>query len=116
MLAATKSMIPHFCIRNWTCLVPKSDNIFFITSDHPVLPFDPNIEDETFVPGFIEKSTDIFFPISPRMCLLATYRFDETTLEIDDNNVVWINKMLSNWSFKYLFSCNRNYELLFGFN
>jgi len=112
MIESTKLVIPHFANRNWVSLIPKSKNMFFITSDHPVLPFNSEIKDENTVPGFAQKETDIYFPISPKLCLLATYKFAETTIEIEDNKVSWINQMFLFWAHRYIFSCSRKFNQL----
>jgi len=109
MIKPLKKMIPHFAVRNWTFLIPENESDYFITSDHPVFPFDSNCNYELNVPGFIEDETDIYFPISPNICLLASFRLNEEFINIEHNDVRWINNNHINWAERYIFTGNKNF-------
>lgn len=113
MLQAVKKTLPHLCIRNWTFLISGSPNCFFITSDSPVLLYNEGIQDDNFIPGFLDKKTDIIFPLSPTMCLYASFNVRDCFWKIPESAVKVINKKIADSCHKYYFSSSHSYERLF---
>lgn len=113
MLQAVEKTIPSLCIRNWAFLYLTSPNCFFITSDSPVLLHDDDIKDINFMPGFLDERTDIVFPLSPNMCLYASFNVKEGFWPIPDATVRVLNRKLSTSCHRYFFSKTKIYECLF---
>jgi hypothetical protein len=62
----------HFACRNW--YLWKSKNANFITSDHPIILINDEVENKLTCVGIGRKNTDFIFPLSPTLCLFGTYR------------------------------------------
>ena len=114
MLEMTKKMIPYVYQRNWTLLIPKEDNRFFITSDNPVLFYNKNINNQNYMPGYAVSDTDIIFPISPKHCLYISYNTKEVIQKILTCNVISLNQKIANNCHKYVFSNIDKYNILFS--
>lgn len=114
MIMLTIQIIPFLYERNWCFITPESGKRFFITSDNPVLLYNSEIKDSEFIPGLAFKNTDIFFPISPRVCLCASFSIDEGKKEICDADVVFINRKIANNCNRYIFANTDNLEILFA--
>lgn len=113
MLQAAKQMIPLLAIRNWLFIKPSTNNRFFVTSDHPVLLYDRNIDNRYFMPGIAEKNTDIIFPISPQICFYGSFYVNEGITLASEEEVVFINNLIASTCRKYVFSNQNNFHILF---
>lgn len=73
-LTLADKLAPMFFDMNWSLMAPK--NGFFITSDNPVVRC---VDPKTVHPfygdhGFLNKTVEITFPLSPKLLLLLTWR------------------------------------------
>lgn len=114
MIQSSKQMIPLIALRNWLFLVPKSGNRYFITSDFPMFLFDPKVDYRVFVPGILDKETDIIFPITPKLCFYASNKVDNGLIEIEDDQVTGLNRTILGNCNKYIFSNTNDYNILFN--
>lgn len=72
-------LAPMFFDMKWSLIIPKSG--FLITSDNPVI---RRVDHKTVHPvygdhGFLNKTAEITFPLSPKLLLLLTWRKDAKT-------------------------------------
>lgn len=109
MVHGALNMITSLSERKWSFLKPKSSAIQFITSDHPVVLFNPKHSSESFVPGHRLKDTDIIFPMSPGMCFYASHDDANGVNVVSDQAVVSINRNVARFSHKYVFSNTNNF-------
>jgi hypothetical protein len=70
---AIDKLSPLFLHMHWTVLTPQ--NGFFITSDNPLLQFNPGPRHPVYGDGgFMNKAVEVSFPLSPRRLLLLTHK------------------------------------------
>ncbi len=70
MAKAALQMIPYFCSMNWIFVRSTGDD-YFVTSDAPVVFFDPKNNDSSFKPGILQKNVQIYFPVNRQLCLVT---------------------------------------------
>lgn len=89
---------------SWT-LLKSDEQILFVTSDNPVVLSDPTNESRLYGPGFLSKKVEMTFPLTPKLCLLASWKEGEDTFhKIDSLIVAEINNRTIRYSHKYIFS------------
>lgn len=92
ILLKTETIIPHLLERNW-CLCIAPDRTFFVTSDTPLSVFDPKKDRPFFFGGFKEKTAEVVFPISPRVCLVLSHTRMQRVCRVSEQLVRKINRM-----------------------
>lgn len=115
----TEIVMPGIFIRRWGFLVPESENRFYVTSDNPVVMYNAKFRDQDFIPGLGLIETDTIFPITPRICFIASLSnirvpTEGGTKKISDNEVSEINLRVANLCYKNLFANTYNYDMLFS--
>lgn len=77
----------------------------FITSDNPVILFDPK-PDRYHGSGWVTDSIEAYFPLSPLSCLLLRWHSDNNVLPFDDRQVSIVNSLLISSATQYIFAKN----------
>lgn len=95
---------PYFMQRNLCLLLLKKDQGNYITSDNPVVLFNPNNLDDNFIPGLADKDTDVIFPISPKICLIMSFNYKNETKYAGDEKAVFLNTNIANNFNNFIFS------------
>jgi len=75
----------------------------FITSDNPVILFDPK-PDRYHGSGWVKDSIESYFPLSPSTCLLFRWRSDSNVLSFNDRQVAVVNSLLISSATQYIFA------------
>lgn len=89
---------------HWSFL-KSSDQDLLLTSDNPVVIVDPNGESNFLGPGYLNKNIELTFPLTPNLCLLATWKNDPDRFHnIDRYTVANTNDRTIRYSHKYVFS------------
>jgi hypothetical protein len=92
ILLRTETIIPHLLERNW-CLCAAPDRTFFVTSDTPLSVFDPKKERPFLFGGFKERTAEVAFPLSPRVCLVLSHTRMQKVCRASEQLVRKINRM-----------------------
>jgi hypothetical protein len=100
---SVKRMIPAFCSMKWHFLKTDSE-MFFITSDAPVVMNDPNEKDPSIRYGYAKKGIQIIYPINKKLCLLAAWTGKEGYYPVNSEVVYEMNSKIAEHAQKYLFS------------
>jgi hypothetical protein len=91
----------HFACRNW--YLWKSKNANFITSDHPIILINDEVENKLTCVGIGRENTDFIFPLSPTLCLFGTYKSSQEKC-INTSEVNEVNHMTIKNSEQYIYS------------
>jgi hypothetical protein len=75
----------------------------FITSDNPIILFDPK-PDRFHGSGWVKDSIEAYFPLSPFTCLLLRWHSDNNVLFFDDRKVSFVNSFLISSATQYIFA------------
>ena len=75
----------------------------FITSDNPVILFDPK-PDRYHGSGWVKDSIESYFPLSPFTCLLLRRHSDSNVSSFDDRQVAVVNSLLISSATQYIFA------------
>lgn len=112
MLKVTPDLIQYPFKMCWEFLVaPK--NVYFITSDNPVVLTFPNRKPSIYGVGYLTKKVHLLFPLCPRICLMArwkrkkNYRYTQVTSDM----VRWVNEEISSYSTNYVFASKNKFYL-----
>lgn len=100
---AAKKMNRSFYSMKWHFLRPQ-DGLYFITSDAPVVFFDPANRNSSWIPGHDLKRIQIIFPVTRNLCLIATWDGEEGYSTADRESIIQINRRIAESAEKYLFS------------
>lgn len=100
---AAMRFIPYFCTMKWLFLRSEKD-VFFITSDAPILFHDPSNHNPFFKPGILQKTVQIYFPVNRQLCLLASWEGDGGYRVAEPNLVSDINVKIASEAERCLFS------------
>jgi len=103
ILLRTETIIPHLLERNW-CLCTAPDNAFFVTSDTPLSIFDPKKDRPFFFGGFKERTAEVAFPLSPRVCLVLSHTRTQRVCRASEQLVGKINRMTIAMAERYVLS------------
>jgi uncharacterized protein DUF4238 len=110
MFEGAKQMIPHFCTMRWHFLRSGADR-FFLTTDAPVVFYDPNNDDPFFRPGILQKTVQIFFPVNKQLCLVATRKGREGYYLADKDVVRETNNKIAGAAERFLFSLIQQHDI-----
>jgi len=75
----------------------------FITSDNPIVLFDPK-RDPYHGSGWVKDSIEVYFPLSPRTCLLLRWHSKNSILSFHDKQVAMVNSLLISSTTQYIFA------------
>jgi Protein of unknown function (DUF4238) len=114
VLGAIKELIPILQTMHWCIIRPKHG--FFITSDNPVVRWvDPKTRHPIYGDhGFLNKTAEVTFPLSPRAVLFAAWRPVQKEFHLDRDHVLSMNKMRASHADRYLFAhvCSKTLKRL----
>jgi hypothetical protein len=81
--------------RKWQMLVADDDSGGFVTSDHPVCLRWTNGQDHGDTsPGCAMSSTEVIFPLAPKLVLRGRFDGNENVIQADKETVAGINSLL----------------------
>lgn len=109
---AQKMILPLF-ERNWSILKAPHSSCF-ATNDNPVVMFDQNNKDSAFIHGIGMSNTDVVFPLTPSLCLYASFGVNNEVKEIGPTDVYHLNKIIANNCQGFVFANTNDFKLLFG--
>ena len=75
----------------------------FITSDNPIIFYDPKPE-RFHGSGWVKDSIEAYFPLSPFTCLLLRWHSDNNVLSFDDRQVAIVNSHIISSATQYIFA------------
>jgi hypothetical protein len=87
---------------NWACLVSEDEP--FVTSDRPVVLFNPSVLGLGRSSGFAHPDVQVMFPITPKACLLLTWEGKEGYIPVSKVSVDIINCRIIWSAFEKVFS------------
>lgn len=101
----------------WNYLVAPQDK-FFISSDNPVVLFDPEHKSDFYGPGFLTKSVELTFPLSSDLCLLCQHGIpiENKFIDLDEDQVIKINARTISCSNRYILSSHKSPGVPFNLN
>jgi len=102
ILFAATELQNMFSQMKWNFLIAPKD-FYYITSDRPVFPFMNNWK-ISYQPGFAFKDVEVYFPVTPKICMMGTYNDLITTRIVSEDIVNVINARIMKNSYKYLYS------------
>lgn len=104
----TEDMLEGFLNMGWTLYINETDFPYY-TSDNPIA-VENITEIEQYKASQIRDGFKIYFPLSPKICLLlydpAFYKYPTKILDIDIQSVREKNKLQVDNSMRQIFSCD----------
>jgi len=99
----------------WNYLVAPLNN-FFISSDNPVVLFDPLHTSDFYGLGFLTKSIELTFPLSSHICMLCEHNssHENEFIHINSEQVIKINERTVSCSYQYLISSQQSLGVPFS--
>ncbi|EKF9764004.1 DUF4238 domain-containing protein [Vibrio cholerae] len=108
-LAAAIRYLPMFADRNWFLLY--TEDLPFVTSDHPVVLYNPDIDHKKVLPGLAFSKTDFYFPLNSHICLYGSYSTIHNS-KCSNEQVCFINSLLNDQKTDLIFaSCDMTGKL-----
>lgn len=107
-LKSTKTIFNLNLQRNWQLIINETQHDF-VTTDSPVcLIWDkPELRRGVYSPGYADKKSVIYFPISPKHCLVGHFtNFRKEIFFRNDRMTLALNSILIFHSYRYIFSKN----------
>ncbi|HEC41064.1 MAG TPA: DUF4238 domain-containing protein, partial [bacterium] len=106
----------------WVLLEDKLKREFF-TSDHPVYVHNPPIEDKNVIRGYgmssyTAESVEIFFPLTPRLCLLlfdkvnSDYKNIGLIRQVNQGELDWINTQVIAMAHRTIFTKKNDFQFV----
>jgi hypothetical protein len=103
LLESAMRMIPPFCSMNWHFLKSDSDK-YFVTSDAPVVMYNPEAPNASIRYGYLQKTIEIIFPVNKSLCLIACWTGREGYYFVNKDVVQEMNEKVGDAAERYLFS------------
>ena len=117
MRIPTKSS-QHIFSLNWELLINNNEFEFY-TSDHPVFLYEPESDGKTIkgygIYAFQTPKVEMYFPLSPRLCLAMVGKESVKFSSGSDNNIEfeeleWINRQIIAEAYQFIFSKNNTFD------
>lgn len=102
MVIGAEELQRMFNFIKWNFLIAPN-NFYYLTSDRPVLPFMNNWK-MSYQPGFGLKDVEVYFPITPRICMMGSYTDLSVSAVVSGDMVNVINSRVIANSHKYIYS------------
>ncbi|MDD5361365.1 MAG: DUF4238 domain-containing protein [Ignavibacteria bacterium] len=106
---STSQVLKKIFIQMKWCFLLSPLDVYFITSDRPVFPFMNNWK-QPYLPGFGLKEVEVYFPLTPHVCMMGTNNDLSVIKTVNTDTVNVINARIINNSYNYYYS-NMNSEL-----
>lgn len=108
MWVSLPQIIPFILKMDWNFWIPD-DNRRFVTTDDPVVSTIRTGRGITFVKGgWIHRSLEVHFPLTPRLCFAATKGGGTGTTILTGDSVPLINEMLIMMSQRFVYSSRKS--------
>jgi hypothetical protein len=102
MLVAAEELYSMLIRMKWIFLISPKD-YYFITTDRPVFPFINNWK-MPYPPGFAFKDVEVYFPLTPNLCILGSYRdLENTVYKVSGDMVNSINSRIILNSYRHIY-------------
>ena len=102
ILFSAEELQSIFSKMKWNFLIAPND-CCYITSDRPVFPFMNNWK-MPYPLGFAYKDIEVYFPVTPKICMMGTYRDLTISYNASEDKVNVINARILNNFYKYVYS------------
>lgn len=102
MVVAAQELQKMLNIMSWNFLIAPND-FYYLTSDRPVFPFMNNWK-MWYQPGFGFKDVEVYFPVTPKICMMGTYRNLSASRIINADMVNVINSRIMANSYQFVYA------------
>lgn len=102
MIVAAKELQKMLLSMKWSFLIAP-ENFNYITSDQPIIPF-MNKWKKPYQPGFAFKEVEVYFPVTPKICMMGTYMDVSICKVVTGDAVNVINARVLNNCYNYVYS------------
>ena len=113
-VATFDKLLPLIFRRGWVLLKAPKDSGGFVTSDHPVclttVGGAPSIAHR---PGYGLRSTEVLFPLSPKLALVGAFETSDGEAEIEEDMVAIFNGTVATFAERQVYA--RDYHFHYAF-
>ena len=104
-------------------LLKNTLKLEFYTSDHPVMVWNPPLNEDVVIQGYGSQSynaegVEIYFPLGPRLCLVmfdgnvSDYRNFKIQKDINQKELDWINTQIIAMAHRTVFTKNNDFQFV----